>query len=86
MKRCYINSSYDNRGWELTIKEQRKRIRRLLRSSPSLKRYFGEILQEIWEDALSDVQDIYPNLTFPENNPFPQDLDQLLTEKFWNQD
>ncbi|MDJ1175273.1 DUF29 family protein [Roseofilum capinflatum] len=75
---------YDNRGWELTIKEQRKQIRRLLRSSLSLKTYFTEILSEIWEDARSDVEDIYPKIDLPEVCPFPEDLEVLLTEKFWD--
>ena len=85
LKRCYVNSTYNNREWELIIKEQRKQIRRLLRSSPSLKKYFTEILGEIWDDALSDVQDIYPNVVFPENCPFSNDIDRILTEIFWEQ-
>lgn len=83
LKRAYLNSTYDNRGWELTIKEQRKQIRRLLRFSPSLKSYAETILQEIWLDSLSDIQDLYPNASLPENNPFSQDLDCLLTAVFW---
>ena len=85
LKRCYVNSAYDNRGWELTIKEQRKQIRRLLRSSPSLKNYFAKIFGEIWDDALSDVKDIYPSMVFPENCPFSDDIDRILTEMFWEQ-
>ncbi|MDB9518520.1 DUF29 domain-containing protein [Roseofilum reptotaenium CS-1145] len=84
LKRCYVDSAYDNRGWELTIKEQRKQLRRLLRSSPSLKTYFAKIFVEIWEDARSDVEDIYSKIDFPEICPFPEDLEVLLTEKFWN--
>jgi hypothetical protein len=84
LKRCYVDSTYDNRGWELTIKEQRKQIRRLLRSSPSLKTYFTEIFSEIWEDARSDVEDIYPKIDFPELCPFPENLEVLLTENFWH--
>jgi hypothetical protein len=85
LKRCYINNTYDNRGWELIIKEQRKQIRRLLKGSPSLKNYLLAILPEIWEDALSDVQDIYPNQAFPKNSPFSHNIDSLLTDLFWQQ-
>jgi hypothetical protein len=85
LKRCYVNDAYDNRGWELTIKEQRKQIRRLLRNSPSLRQYFLEILEEIWQDALSDVQDIYPDQIFPTTNSFSLDIDALLSETFWHQ-
>jgi hypothetical protein len=54
-----------------------------LRFSPSLKSYAETILQEIWLDALSDIQDLYPNASLPENNPFSQDLECLLTAVFW---
>ncbi len=83
LKRSYINSTYDNRGWELTIKEQRKQIRRLLRDSPSLKNYGEALIPELWQDARSDVQDIYPTLAMPETNPFSESLDSLLTATFW---
>jgi hypothetical protein len=84
LKRCYINSTYDNRGWELTIKEQRKQIRRLLRLSPSLKNYFDEIFHDIYTDARSDVQDLYPGMAFPETYPFSPHLEAILTEPFWH--
>lgn len=83
LKRCYMDSTYDNRGWELTIKEQRKQIRRLLKVSPSLENYGNTILNEIWLDALSDVQDLYPQANFPPQNPFSDTLNALLTETFW---
>ena len=83
LKRRYVNSAYDNRGWELTIKEQRKQIRRLLRDSPSLIRYGEALISEIWRDARSDVQDLYPTISLPETNPFSESLDQLLTVIFW---
>ena len=85
LKRGYIDSTYDNRGWEITIKEQRKQIRRLLRDSPSLKKYGEALIAEIWQDARSDVQDLYPTISLPETNPFSESLDQLLTVTFWQQ-
>lgn len=83
LKRCYVNNIYDNRGWELTIKEQRRQIKRLLAASPSLKNYFEEVFPETWEDAISDIRDMYPGIALPTNCPFPQD--RLLTDCFWNQ-
>jgi hypothetical protein len=83
LKRCYIKNIYDNRGWELTIKEQRRQILRLIKASPSLRGYLTEILPEIWQDAYSDVQDIYPNIPLPENYPFPDNIEALLSEKLW---
>lgn len=83
LKRSYINSAYDNRGWEITIKEQRKQIRRLLRDSPSLKNYGEALIPEVWQEARSDVQDLYPTISLPTTNPFSENLDQLLTVIFW---
>ncbi len=83
LKRCYVNNIYDNRGWELTIKEQRRQIKRLLAVSPSLKNYLGEVFPETWEDAISDIRDIYPGVELPITCPFPQE--RLLTDCFWNQ-
>ncbi|HBQ99011.1 MULTISPECIES: hypothetical protein [unclassified Roseofilum] len=46
--------------------------------------YFAEIFTEIWEDVRSDVEEIYPKIDFPQICVFPEDLEVLLTEKFWN--
>lgn len=62
LKRIYLDSAYDNRGWELTIAEQRRKLRRLLKKSPSLKVYFNEVFEEIYQDALAQVKMEYKNL------------------------
>jgi hypothetical protein len=49
--------------------------------SPTLS-VFADLLRR-YQCPLSDVQDIYPNANFPKNNPFFQDLETLLIEKFW---
>jgi hypothetical protein len=83
LKRIYIDSAYDNRGWELTIQEQRKMLRRLIKKSPSLKRYFTEVFDEVWQDALSQVRLEYRKVSFPDTWDFPSDLDSILSVKFW---
>lgn len=40
LKRVYVNSPNDYRGWRDTITEQRRQLKRLLKQSPSLKNYF----------------------------------------------
>jgi hypothetical protein len=82
LKRSYVNSPEDYRGWELTIKEQSRRIKRLLRDSPSLKKYFVEIFAEIWQEARSDVNDFYPTSEIPNDCPFNSDLEEILNNKF----
>ncbi|TVP59744.1 MAG: DUF29 domain-containing protein [Nodularia sp. (in: Bacteria)] len=84
LKRIYIDSAYDNRGWELTIQEQRKCLRRLLKKSPSLKGYFAEVFDEVWQDALSQVRLEYRQVLFPDMWEFGCDVDVLLSVTFWD--
>ncbi len=83
LKRRYLNSADDYRGWEITLREQQKRIRRLLKQSPSLKNYLSEVFDEVWQDALADVCKAYPDADFPAESPFSRDLELLLTTEFW---
>jgi hypothetical protein len=83
LKRIYVNSEYDNRGWEVTIREQRRQLRIILKHSPSLKRYFTEVLDSAWQDALMEVQEDYPQIEFPNSWEFSGDVDAILSEKFW---
>lgn len=84
LKRMYLDSAYDNRGWELTIAEQRRKFRRLLKQSPSLKRYFEQVFEEIYQDALSQVKMEYKKVSFPDRWPFNCELEAILTEVFWS--
>ena len=83
LKRIYIDSVYDNRGWELTIAEQRRKLRRLIKKSPSLKRYFAQVFEEIYQDALSQVKMEYKKVYFPDIWQFNYELEAILTEVFW---
>ena len=84
LKRIYVNSEYDNRGWEVTIREQRRQLRILLKQSPSLKRYFTAVLDQAWEEALMEVREDYPSFQFPDVWAFSLNVDALLSEKFWD--
>lgn len=83
LKRCYVKSAEDYRGWEITLREQQKRLRRLLKQSPSLKNYLNEVFDEVWQDAVSDLCKAYPEVVFPAQFPFSRDLETLLTTEFW---
>ncbi len=83
LKRCYVDSAYDNRGWQLTIREQRDRLQRLLKQSPSLNRACLEDLPEAYAFALQQVRIEYAQVFFPDQCPFSNDIDLLLTEEFW---
>lgn len=83
LKRIYVNSTYDNRGWEITIREQRRQLRITLQQSPSLRIYADQVFDRSWQDALMEVREDYPNYQFPNTWQFSHDVDVLLTEKFW---
>lgn len=83
LKRSYIQSFYDYRGWQNTITEQRSEIELLLKQSPSLKNYFVEVFEDSWRHALKRVKQDYPAVQFPNEWEFNQDLDTILTEDFW---
>ena len=58
---------YNERGWKGTIREQRKRLNRLLRKNPSLKPYLDEVFEEIYldtRDITIDKTGLSPD-TFP---------------------
>lgn len=83
LKRIYVNSTYDNRGWEITIREQRRQLRITLQQSPSLRKYFEQVFDRAWQDALMEVREDYPNYQFSDTWQFSYNLDELLTDKFW---
>ncbi len=83
LKRLYIQSGYDYRGWEITIREQRRHLKIALQQSPSLKRFLVEAFDRAWLDALIEVREDYPQVSFPDQWLFSQDVDILLNQKFW---
>jgi hypothetical protein len=84
LKRLYIPLVNDYNGWERTIREQRKQIRRRLEKSPSLKNYLSEIFDKIWQDALKEVREDYPQYKSPDLWQFDSDIDTLLNINFWS--
>ncbi|BAI72154.1 hypothetical protein AZL_015160 [Azospirillum sp. B510] len=66
------------RGWRLTIREQRKRLIREIKDSPSLRPYIVEIFTEDYLDARlrAAVEADVPDGHFPVEPPFT--LDQAL--------
>ena len=83
LKRLYVKSSYDYRGWQNTIREQRRQLKLLLKQSPSLRKYWVEVFPEAWQDALSEVKEDYPQVQFPKEWQFSFEVDTLLSEEFW---
>ena len=75
----------DRRGksWKCTIKEQRIKIRNLLKDSPSLKHELGLKLNHAYEIAIVDAEkeSCLEELVFPKTCEFS--FEQCLDPDFW---
>jgi hypothetical protein len=56
----------------------------VLKDSPSLRNYLISIIEDSYQEALVDVRGEYEQ-NFPDHLPFSKDVDQLLSEKFWQE-
>lgn len=71
-----------SRSWEATIREQRRRIARVLGKSPGLKARLSGILAEAYEDgrAWAAVETLLPEADFPPECPYS--WDEIQTRPF----
>jgi hypothetical protein len=83
LKRIYTASPKYYRGWENTIDEQREQLQDILSQSPSLHTYFESVFDEVWQRALKQVRNDYPQINFPDQWPFSQEPEAMLTQTFW---
>lgn len=70
-------------GWRSSVIEHRRRIARVVRDSPSLRRYPTTVLEEEYAAAREMAADetALPLKTFPETCPFT--IDEVLYPSFW---
>ncbi|MDB9438747.1 DUF29 domain-containing protein [Dolichospermum lemmermannii CS-548] len=85
LKRLYVNSPDNYRGWEITINEQRRQLELELEDSPSLKNIWDESFNTAWRLAIKGVRKDYPQVTFPDVCPYSSDIDSMLDCDFWKQ-
>ena len=71
-----------SKSWRATIREQRRRIQRLLKRSPSLGPYLPQALEEAYQDGL----DLAIRETSLDEEDFPSEcpysLEQVLSSVF----
>jgi hypothetical protein len=70
-------------SWRLTINEQRRAIRRILKDSPSLKPYLHDNLADFYQDARESASDEteLEKQVFPVKCPFTQE--QILDPDYF---
>jgi hypothetical protein len=83
LKRRYVSLPDCYRGWEVTLNRTQYKLKQILRDSPSLRNHFVSLIEECYQDALKNMRVEYDAI-FPDHLPFSGDIDQLLTEEFWN--
>jgi hypothetical protein len=73
-------------SWIATIKEQRRRLARLLRKNPGLQSLLDETFLETWGDArlIAARETNLPETAFPDTAPFT--LEQVLQDDYWPAD
>ena len=75
-----------SRGWVLTVREQRRRIERLIRRNPSLKSRLLSIYEDAYPSAVDRAADEtgLPDGAFSAEPPF--DLEAAMSERIeWDQ-
>lgn len=85
LKRCYVFFPDCFRGWQVTIRTQRNDLKRLLKKAPSLGNHLLAEFDEVYQEALSEVREEYPDTQFPEIWEFSHDLEVILTAAFWDE-
>ena len=83
LKRLYVDSPDDYRGWENTIYEQRQQIEIEISDSPSLKRIWNDTFIFCWSLALKRLQQQYPKTSFPQDWSDHKDIQSILNTNFW---
>ncbi|MDJ0534238.1 MAG: DUF29 domain-containing protein [Xenococcaceae cyanobacterium MO_207.B15] len=69
-----------SRSWQLTIKEQRLRLEKLLKENPSLKSNLADIQEKIYPLAVISAEKETGLSSFPETCPYQ--LTEILSSEF----
>jgi hypothetical protein len=83
LKRLYVPSPRDYKGWERTIRNQRSELSILLDNVPSLKTQWEANFEDAWRRALIKTQKEYPTVEFPDVWPLAKEMETMLDVDFW---
>jgi hypothetical protein len=82
LKRRYVPQPDCYRGWEGTLIRTQQKLERILQDSPSLRNYLVGIIEVCYQNALKNMRKEY-DAAFPDVLPFTQNVQQLLSDEFW---
>jgi hypothetical protein len=80
LKCQYTQVAQHERGWKLTIREQRRQIRAILKQSPSLQFHLPELFMDAWEWACEDMRVLGVGAPLPKICPW--DFETIISEGF----
>jgi hypothetical protein len=83
MKRLYVGSPNDYRGWERTIRTQRSELEVLLDAVPSLGTRWDSSFDKAWKIALKNVSKEYTQTNFPIEWMYSRSPADMLDRDFW---
>lgn len=77
------NKRLSGHSWRVTIAEQRRRLRKLLRESPSLRARLADFVAETYSDAVAAavIETGIKAAIFPAHCPWT--IEQVMDEEFW---
>lgn len=80
----HYQPSFRGRSWQLTIKEQRRQLQRLLKDNPSLQARLSEFIADAYGDSilLAAKETGFDESTFPAQCPYTQN--ELLNAEFYS--
>ena len=83
MKRLYVDSLNDYRGWERTIRTQRSELEVLLDAVPRLGTRWDSSFDKAWKIALKNVSKEYTQTNFPAEWMYSRSPADMLDRDFW---
>nr|WP_015060311.1 DUF29 domain-containing protein [Rahnella aquatilis]CAZ68170.1 hypothetical protein [Rahnella aquatilis] len=83
MLKCQLLSEHQARSWKLTIEEQRRKIERSLKKSPSIRHKLPEIIGDAYGDAVigAERETHIKRSVFPAECPWS--FEQFMDPKFY---
>lgn len=79
----HFQPALQGKSWEITLREQRRAVRRLIKENPSFKSKISDCITDAYEDAIdmSIKETGLDEKTFPTECPYT--FDQIMNDQFY---